>query len=264
MKLPLYQVNAFATDYRGGNPAGVCPLSDWLSDELMQSIATENDFSETAFFVKNGDDYDLRWFTPGCEVDLCGHATLATTKVLAEELGDIREIYCFNTRSGKITVKRVDDVYQLDMPATTLAPVPCPTQLIKAIGYQPSESFLADDYLLVFDQLSEKQLIALEPDFAAIKHIPCRGVIVTCESDSESVDFVSRWFGGNDVGLDEDPVTGSAHCQLVPYWSAKLGKSTLYAKQVSERQGSLDCELRGNRVLVAGKAVVYLKGEIRV
>jgi PhzF family phenazine biosynthesis protein len=264
MIIPLYQANAFTDHFSGGNPAGVCPLNSWLSDEQMQSIARENNFSETAFFVKSGDAYDLRWFTPGCEVDLCGHATLATTKVLAEELGDVRESYCFNTRSGQIVVKRKGDTYQLNMPATTLTPTPCPIQLRDAIGYQPTESFLADDYLLVFEQLSEKQLIALEPNFSAIKMIPCRGVIVTCQSDNKNIDFVSRWFGSADVGIDEDPVTGSAHCQLVPYWSAKLGKSILKAQQVSTRKGALDCDLKHERVLVAGKAVIYFKGEIRV
>lgn len=264
MKIPLYQVNAFTTDYRGGNPAGVCPLDQWLSDEQMQSIAKENNFSETAFFVKNSDGYDLRWFTPGCEVDLCGHATLATAKVLVEELNDVKDDYRFNTRSGEITVKRAKDAYQLNLPATELVPTPCPTPLISAIGLEPSESFLADDYLLVFDQLTHEQLAALTPDFAAIKPVACRGVIVTCVSDDPTLDFVSRWFGSADVGIDEDPVTGSAHCQLVPYWSARLGKSVLSAKQVSARQGYLDCELRDKRVLVSGKAVVYFKGDIRL
>jgi PhzF family phenazine biosynthesis protein len=264
MKIPLYQVNAFTTAYSGGNPAGVCPLVDWLSDELMQSIAKENNFSETAFFVRRGDTYDLRWFTPGCEVDLCGHATLATTKVLAEELGEIRENYRFNTRSGEIKVRRLDDTYQLDMPSANLRSVSCPDALVSAIGYSPSECFLDDDYLLVFNHLSAKELEALSPDFAAIKPIECRGVIVTCQSDNDEFDFVSRWFGSADVGIDEDPVTGSAHCQLVPYWSAKLGRTQLKAQQVSSRKGILDCELKDGRVFAAGKAVVYFKGEIRI
>ncbi|MEO0388219.1 MAG: PhzF family phenazine biosynthesis protein, partial [Pseudomonadota bacterium] len=167
-------------------------------------------------------------------------------------------------RSGDIRVKRVDDAYQLDLPAADLVPSPCPSALIDAIGYEPSASFLADDYLLVFDQLSHEQLAALQPDFAAIKPVACRGVIVTCLSDESGLDFVSRWFGSDDVGIDEDPVTGSAHCQLVPYWASRLGKSALSAKQVSARQGYLDCELQDKRVLVCGKAVVYFKGEIRL
>jgi PhzF family phenazine biosynthesis protein len=264
MKIPLYQVNAFTTDYRGGNPAGVCPLNEWLSDEQMQSIAKENNFSETAFFVKNGDSFDLRWFTPGCEVDLCGHATLATTKVLAEELGEARNSYRFNTRSGVVSVMRLDDTYQLDMPKAEQKQVSCPAQLIEAIGHQPTECFLADDYLLAFDELNEAQLINLQPNFAAIKPVKCRGVIVTCRSGDKGFDFVSRWFGSADVGIDEDPVTGSAHCQLVPYWSDKLGLSRLRAKQVSAREGVLDCELREARVLVAGQATIYFKGELQV
>ncbi|TDF36286.1 PhzF family phenazine biosynthesis protein [Alteromonadaceae bacterium M269] len=264
MRVPLYQVNAFTQHIAGGNPAGVCPLTEWLSDKQMQAIAKENNFSETAFFVKNGDRYDLRWFTPGCEVDLCGHATLATTKVLAEELGEIRASYDFNTRSGLISVVRTEDHYLLNMPVADLVETECPKALVEAIGYQPSECFFDDDYLLVFDQLNVEDLTSLEPDFASIKPVACRGVIVTCRSDIEGLDFVSRWFGSADVGIDEDPVTGSAHCLLTSYWAKRLNKNVLQAKQTSSRGGLLTCELEGQRVFVSGQAVVYMKGEIRV
>ena len=264
MKLKLFQINTFTEDFNGGNPAGVIPLKQWLDDDLMQSIAKENNFSETAFFVSNGNDYDLRWFTPNCEIDLCGHATLATAFVLNQALGQTKDHYNFNTRSGLIPVSVAGELFTLDMPANPVHAVTCPEAIRLGLGFEPKACFLSerDDYLVEFD--SEDQLASLKPNYPALKQINARGIIVTAASNSKNIDFVSRWFGSDAVGIDEDPVTGSAHATLTPYWQAKLNKTKLHAKQLSARKGELMCQYSGDRVNVSGKARLYFSGEIHL
>ncbi|MEO6918819.1 MAG: PhzF family phenazine biosynthesis protein [Collimonas sp.] len=262
MQLPLYQVNAFTRNVYGGNPAGVCPLTYWLDDATLQAIAFENGYAETAFFVAEGDDYRLRWFTPGCEVNLCGHATLATAWTLRHELGDHRERLVFHTRSGAILVDCDDGGLTLDMPANRLEPVDVPECVRRGLGMHVVEAFAADDYLVVVD--SAAALRAAAPDLAEMAKIDRRGTIVTALGDVPGVDFVSRWFGSAHVQVPEDPVTGSAHCSLMPYWSKRLGKLRCTALQVSARGGELQCELVGDRVRIAGQAVKYLAGSIFV
>ena len=259
MPIPYYIVNAFTREPFGGNPAGVCPLDAWLPEATMQAIAKENGLSETAFFVKRESHYDLRWFTPAVEVDLCGHATLASAHVLWAHCGFGGTRLEFHTKSGPLFVTRRDSRYELDFPAQVGEAVPAPTGLARALGMEPLEVIATDDLLVV---AQDAALVAsLQPDFGALGRLDARGVIVTAAGTE--CDFVSRFFGPG-VGVDEDPVTGSAHCKLVPYWAERLGKSELHARQISERGGELFCELRGERVVIAGHAVDYLHGELAV
>lgn len=262
MKLPLYKVNTFTERFDRGNPAGVCPLKEWIDPALMQAIAKENEYSETAFFVKNGESYDLRWFTPVCEVDICGHATLASAAVLAKELNVEGPLFRFNTLSGELTVEQKERQFTLDMPVQTLEPGAAPETLVNGLGVKPTEIFVADDYLLVYEH--EDQIRNMTPNFHQIQDINLRGTIVTAPGNTSDVDFVSRWFGSAAAGIDEDPVTGSAHRTLIPYWAQRLGKSKLTAKQLSQRGGDLICELKGSRVQVTGEVAIYLKGEINL
>ena len=259
MKIPLYQVDAFTSRAFGGNPAAVCPLEEWLDDATLQGIALENNLSETAFFIDRGDHFDLRWFTPAAEVDLCGHATLATAYVLFNDL-DIggNEVH-FDTRSGRLTVRRNGDRLALDFPARPPEPWPEADAVAGALGRSPTEVLKNVMCLAVFE--NEADVRALSPDFARIAALPCDGVIATAPGDL--VDFVSRYFAPKH-GIPEDPVTGSAHCVLTPYWAKRLGKARLTARQVSARGGELECEDRGDRVWIAGQAVKYLEGIIEV
>ena len=264
MKLEIFQVDAFTKNIFGGNPAAVCPLDAWLSDETMQQIAAENNLAETAFFVKNGDGYDLRWFTPTVEMDLCGHATLASAYVLCELLGEKSDMLKFQTQSGELTVEKNDDLLVLDFPSRPAVACRAPDGLIEAIGKTPREVLKSRDYMMVYE--SEDDVRAVSPDFAAMLKIsalkiPAHGVIVT--APGKDCDFVSRFFAP-EVGVFEDPVTGSSHCTLIPYWAEKLEKNNLFARQVSARGGELFCELIGDRVKIGGNAVLYLKGEINV
>jgi PhzF family phenazine biosynthesis protein len=257
MKLRQYQVDAFASRAFEGNPAAVCPLERWLDDALLQAIAAENNLSETAFVVPSGADFQLRWFTPVAEVDLCGHATLATAHVLFEHLGHPGALIRFETRSGPLTVRRSDGLLEMDFPARPPAPCAGPETLAAALGQLPLEVLCADDYLAVFD--SEETVRALAPDFALLATLDRRGVIVTAPGRDE--DFVSRFFAPR-LGIPEDPVTGSAHCTLAPYWAGRLGRSALSARQVSQRGGRVRCEVKGDRVLLAGTAVTFMAAEI--
>ncbi len=260
MKFPIYQVDAFTDKPFGGNPAAVCPLNEWISDELMQKIAAENNLSETAFFVKEGDVYGLRWFTPAVEVDLCGHATLATAHVLFEELGYEKEAINFETRSGRLIVQKEGDRFLMDFPSDLMPKVEAPPILFQALGIKPtSDVYKTDDYMLVLK--SEKEVSGLRPDFSLMKKVKARGVIVTAKG--EEVDFVSRFFAPQS-GIDEDPVTGSAHTKLTPYWSDVLGKKEMEARQISSRSGVLTVRYKGERVEILGKAVTVLRGEIEV
>ena len=257
MKLKQYQVDAFARRVFEGNPAAVCPLEDWLDDQVLQAIATENNLSETAFFVPIENGFHLRWFTPVAEVDLCGHATLASAHVLFELLDYKEPAIRFETRSGPLVVERKNGMLAMNFPAGQPQPCPAPTALIEGLGRRPVEVLAADDYMAVF--ASEEEVRALRPDMAKLSQLDLRAVCVT--APGEQVDFVSRFFAPK-LGIPEDPVTGSAHCKLTPYWAAKLGKTSLEAQQVSRRGGALQCELRGDRVILLGSAVTFMAGEI--
>jgi PhzF family phenazine biosynthesis protein len=258
VKLALYQVDAFARRVFEGNPAAVCPLEAWLEDDILQAIAEENNLSETAFFVPAAAGFELRWFTPLAEVDLCGHATLASAHVLFSELAYPEPVIRFQTRSGELSVERRGDRLAMNFPARPPQPCAAPAVLIEGLGAQPAEVLAADDYVAVFD--GEAVVRALEPDMARLRELGLRGVCVTAPGAGE-VDFVSRFFAPG-VGVPEDPVTGSAHCELAPYWAARLGRNRLRARQVSKRGGNVACELQGDRVILAGAAVTFMKAEI--
>lgn len=275
MEIPLFQVDAFAEAPFSGNPAAVCPLEEWLPDELMQAIAAENNLSETAFLVPRGPArFGLRWFTPAVEVDLCGHATLASAWVVFERLwgsplgssetggtgAEGGERVTFDTRSGALTVRREGELLAMDFPARPAEPCRTPAGLAKALGRPPAEVRAAlRDYLAVYH--SEEEVRGLRPDPLRLAALDRPGVIVTAPGTER--DFVSRFFAPA-VGVPEDPVTGSAHCTLVPYWSERLGKRVLRARQVSARGGELLCEALGDRVGIAGRAILYLEGTLRV
>ncbi len=260
MKQAIYQVDAFTSAVFGGNPAAVCPLEAWLDSATLQAIAAENNLSETAFFVDGGDAYHLRWFTPQVEVDLCGHATLASAFVLSECLGVTREALEFETASGRLRVTRDSEGrFVLDLPARAPAPWEAPPALAAGLGGEPEQVLMARDCLALFG--SEREVRQLAPDSEALKAIDCLGVIVSAPGDAADVDFVSRFFAPR-AGIAEDPVTGSAHCTLTPYWAKRLGKNRLAARQVSARGGELFCELRDDRVLVAGEARLYMEGSL--
>ena len=258
MKIRLFQVDAFARRQFEGNPAAVCPLGAWLEDDILQAIAEENNLSETAFFVPAGTGFELRWFTPLAEVDLCGHATLASAHVLFGELAHPEPVIRFATRSGELTVERRGDLLAMDFPARPPRPCAAPVALIEGLGAQPAEVLAADDYVAVFD--GEAAVRALNPDMALLRELDLRGVCVTAPASGE-IDFVSRFFAPG-VGVPEDPVTGSSHCELAPYWAARLGRNHLRARQVSGRGGDVACELQGDRVILAGAAVTFMKAEI--
>ena len=257
MQIPIYQVDAFSGRAFAGNPAAVCPLESWLADERMQSIAAENNLAETAFFVPEGDGYRLRWFTPVTEVDLCGHATLASAFVVFRHLAPQLERVLFRTRSGELIVSRSGERLTMDFPSRPPVAVEAHPQLIPALGLQPKEVLAARDYMLVYE--TEEQVRALKPDMARLTEVDRFAVIVT--APGRDCDFVSRFFAPAH-GVPEDPVTGSAHCTLIPYWSRRLGKKQLFARQVSTRGGELWCEDLGERVHISGQAVEFLSGTI--
>ncbi|HEV2335485.1 MAG TPA: PhzF family phenazine biosynthesis protein [Stellaceae bacterium] len=259
MRIPLYQIDAFAERPFTGNPAAVCPLDAWLSDDVMQTIAAENNLSETAFFVPEGEFYRLRWFTPTTEVDLCGHATLASAYVVFRWLSPERTSVTFQTnQAGPLRVARDGDLLALDFPARPPAPCAMSEALVAGLGRRPAALLAARDYLAVFDRADD--VLGLAPDFAALVALDRFAVIVTAPGTG-GVDFVSRFFAPA-RGVDEDPVTGSAHCTLIPYWAQRLGKNRLEARQLSRRGGALSCALNGDRVTIAGRASPYLEGTI--
>jgi PhzF family phenazine biosynthesis protein len=259
MQIPFYQVDAFTDHLFGGNPAGVCPLNEWIPDKKMQQIAKENNLSETAFFVQENEIYHIRWFTPKVEVDLCGHATLASGHVIFNHLNYSGNLINFESRSGRLLVRKDKNFITLDFPTASFTKVEPPEIISQALGKKSSEVYFSNDYLVLFD--SEKDIIDLNPDFQLLSQLETRGVIVTAKGTE--VDFVSRFFAPA-VGIDEDPVTGSAHTILTPYWANKLNKSELTAYQLSERKGKLVCKYLGDRVEISGKAVTYLTGTIHV
>lgn len=260
MKLKIFQVDAFTSELFHGNPAAVVPLDEWLPDETMQSIALENNLSETAFFVREGDGYGLRWFTPTFEIDLCGHATLASAHVIFNVLKlEDTKISFRSHKSGELAVEKNGDVLTLDFPSRPPVLCEAPEGLIEALGKAPKEIFKSRDYFLVFE--NEQEILDLAPSFSKLAEMPTHAVIVT--APGETSDFVSRFFAP-DAGINEDPVTGSSHCNLIPYWAERLGKNRLFARQVSARGGELYCELVGDRVKIGGNAVLYMTGEIYV
>ena len=256
-KLALYQVDAFASQVFQGNPAAVCPLEAWLDDDVMQQIAAENNLSETAFFVPNANGFDIRWFTPTVEVDLCGHATLASAYVLFEQLDFKGDTLVFQSKSGELQVSKNGDKFVLNFPKQT--PVPCdiPQPIQQAFGNHIQACLKHEDYIVVLKD--EANVFAANPDMQLLKQLDLRGVVIT--SASKDYDFVSRFFAPN-CGIDEDPVTGSSFTQLAPYWAEVLGKNKLTAKQVSQRGGEVWCELASDRVYIAGYAIKYLEGFI--
>ncbi|GAB6059015.1 PhzF family phenazine biosynthesis protein [Desulfonatronum parangueonense] len=258
MKIPYYQVDVFTDRLFKGNPAGVCLLpSGWLSDETMQNIAFENNQSETAFVVEQGDRFGLRWFTPTLEMDLCGHATVAPAHVLFTEIGLKTERIAFETRSGEVSVTREAGRLVLDFPSRPAVPCGSPAEVERVLGIVPIEVLRSRDYLIVFQD--EDDIRNMHPDFGLMDKWDCLGVIVT--APGKKVDFVSRFFAPG-AGMNEDPVTGSAHSTLIPYWAARLKKKDLHALQLSARGGELFCRDEGERVKIGGRAVTYLRGEI--
>jgi len=262
MNLTFYQVDAFTTQVFAGNPAAVCPLDEWLSSEMMQKIAFENNLSETAFFVKEDGIYEIRWFTPTVEIDLCGHATLASAFVIFNFLGETDSVINLHShRSGNLSVEKQDDRLILDFPAHP--PVECelPAGVAEAVGATPAKSWEAQGNMLMLRFESEDDIKSLQPDMSALSRLDFDEVIVTAKGTN--ADFVSRLFAPR-IGIPEDPVTGATHCSLIPYWARQLGREKLYARQLSARGGELFCELVGERVKIGGNATLYLKGKIYV
>ncbi len=260
MDIPIYQIDNFTSRRFSGNPAAVCPLERWLPDQTLQAIAAENNVSETAYYIASSGRYHLRWFTPAVEVDLCGHATLAAAHVIwAIRKESAAARLEFQSRSGTLAVERHDDLYALDFPSMPAAECAVHPELIAGLGARPKQVFAARDYLCVFE--SEAEVRALAPNMEKLSMLDRFAVIAT--APGHDCDFVSRFFAPAQ-GVPEDPVTGSAHCTLAPYWSRQLGKSSLFARQVSRRGGEIWCEDRGPRVCIAGHAVTVLKGEIEI
>ncbi|BAP87354.1 phenazine biosynthesis protein PhzF family [Burkholderiales bacterium GJ-E10] len=258
MRIPLYQVDAFAERVFEGNPAAVCPLDRWLDDAVMQAIAAENNLSETAFFVQTADDgADLGWFTPRAEVDLCGHATLASAHVWFAHLGHAGPEVTFHTRGGALYVRRTTHGLQMRFPVMETTAAAASDALCSALGARPIQALRGRDWIAVFHDA--RQVRECAPDLAAVARLDALGVVVT--APGEDCDFVSRCFYPS-VGVDEDPVTGSAHCALAPYWAQRLGRDRLFARQLSRRGGAIHCAIGGDRVLLEGNAVDYLCGEI--
>jgi len=257
----IYQIDAFTNKLFGGNPAAVIPLDAWISDTLMQQIAAENNLAETVFFVPKDEGYHIRWFTPELEIDLCGHATLASAFVLYEYLGYTKSELVFYSKSGELVIKRVDDKLQMNFPSRMPVRVgEYPAQLLSGLGViDPVGIYKSRDYVVELE--TEKEVLNLNIDISLLNQIDVIGIIVT--APGSDCDFVSRFFAPN-CGIPEDPVTGSAHSTLIPFWSEKLGKDTLHAKQISKRGGELWCQNMGDRVTMSGNCVFYMKGEITV
>jgi len=257
LEIPFYQIDAFASEVFSGNPAGVCLLEDWLPDAALQSIAAENNLPETAFLVRGEDHYDLRWFTPRVEIDLCGHATLASGYVIFKYVDTDAESVDFMSKSGKLSVDRRDDFFYLDFPSRKAYICARPEGLDSILGASPSDVMASRDLMAVFGD--EDQIRTLTPDLSAVAELEYFALIVT--APGRNSDFVSRFFAPG-AAIPEDPVTGSAHCTLIPYWSERLGKKELHAFQLSARGGELFCTDRGERVSIGGRCVTYLVGTI--
>jgi len=260
MKLDMFIIDAFAVRTLTGNPAAVCPLDAWIPDDTMQAIAQEMNLSETVFFVPNGDDFEIRWFTPIREVDMIGHATLAAGHLILDRIGPERQHVKFLNPTGDMVVRRDGNSLIIDMPALVPYSVPCTIALETALGHKPREVLASKHYLCVFE--NEDTVADLEPDFVALADLDLPAVIVTAQSSTD-FDFVSRFFAPAN-GVPEDSVSGVAHCCLTPFWSERLGVSNMKARQLSSRGGVIHCEYAGDRVRLAGSAVIFLKGQISV
>ncbi len=256
--MTIFQVDAFTNEIFKGNPAAVCPLTDWISDDLMQAIAEENNLSETVFFVKNDTQFEIRWFTPSCEIDLCGHATLAAAYIIFTELNYEREIIEFNSKSGKLTVEKKEDWYTLNFPSEEINEIVTPKLLEEALKVPILKTYQGKWKLLVVLE-NEATIKDLSPNFSKLTQLEASGIIVT--SSGDKVDFVSRFFAPK-IGINEDPVTGSAHTVLIPFWARKLNKNNLEAIQLSKRTGYLKCKYLNERVEMSGQAITYLKGKL--
>ncbi len=263
MKLPLYQVDAFANKIFEGNPAAICPLDSWLDDELMQAIAAENNLSETAFYVATEQGYHIRWFTPLYEVDLCGHATLAAAHIIFTEFEFDKSEIMFSSKSGVLSVVKNGDYLEMNFPAQPAKPCDLPEELNCAFGIKPVVCLKSQDYILVFD--SEDVVHNANPDMACLEALDLRGVVITArvKNKKSELDFISRFFAPK-YGIKEDPVTGSSFTQLTPYWSKKLDKMTMKARQVSRRGGDVTCVYDADRVRISGKAITYMLGSINI
>jgi PhzF family phenazine biosynthesis protein len=261
MKLAIYQIDAFTDRLFSGNPAAVVPLDNWLPDETMRNIAAENNLAETAFYVPNDNGFHIRWFTPTVEVDLCGHATLAAAYVVFKIQNYEGDSVRFDSKSGELIVEYKEDWLTLNFPVDPYQVAVPPPALVESLSTTTMLEVYKGktDYLVVLD--TEAEVVNLEYDIIVLSTIPARGIIITAPGDE--VDFVSRFFAPQS-GIDEDPVTGSAHTTLIPYWAEKLGKTELTARQLSKRGGFLKCELEGERVKIGGQARLYLKGEIEI
>ena len=259
MKIPLYHVDAFSSRVFRGNPAAVCPLPHWIDETLLQAIAAENNLSETAFLVRLPDGYEIRWFTPVVEVDLCGHATLASGFVVLSMIEPTSQAVQFQSKSGPLKVSRSDALFSLDFPSRPPEPCAVPDLLTRALGRVPDRILGSRDYLAIY--LTEEDVRSLKPDMSLLRQIDRLGVIVT--APGSDADFVSRFFAPG-AGIPEDPVTGSSHCTLIPYWSTRLGKKNLHAYQLSVRGGELFCEDQGERVRISGHAVLYSEGTLHM
>lgn len=259
MQLKLFQIDAFADKVFEGNPAAVCPLEKWLPDHILQKIAMENNLSETAFFVPSGTGYSIRWFTPTAEVDLCGHATLASAHVLFNHLGRSGNTVEFESRSGRLAVGKQGDRLELDFPNQMPEACEAPANLLRAFNLEKTECLRHQDYILVVEDLA--QVVTARPDLDLLKTLDLRGVCLTAPGDTH--DFVSRFFAPR-YGIGEDPVTGSSFTQLAPYWGARLGKRMMRARQVSTRGGEVGCRLEGDRVFISGQAVLFMEGTFRI
>ena len=258
--MKIYQVDAFANQIFKGNPAAVCPLENWISDDLMQRIAEENNVSETAFFVKKDTQFELRWFTPTCEVDLCGHATLAAAHIIFTELNYKEPILEFSSKSGILTVEKNEDWYTLNFPSEAIEVIETPQILEDALNVPILKTFKGIWKLLVVLE-NEDIIKKLTPNFSKLTELNAAGIIVT--SKGNKLDFVSRFFAPK-IGINEDPVTGSAHTLLIPYWAKKLDKNNLEAMQLSKRSGYLKCNYLNERVEISGQAITFLKGELTI
>lgn len=257
MRIKQYQVDAFTANVFEGNPAAVCPLEYWLADDILLAIAAENNLSETAFFVPSLRGFHLRWFTPTTEVSLCGHATLASAHVIFETLGYLGQSITFETLSGDIRVVRNNRLLEMDFPS--IEPKPCfaPPALLEGLGHQPTQVLCGEDYIIVYE--NENIIRSITPNYIKFLEIDLRGVVIT--APGIEIDFVSRFFAPK-LGIYEDPVTGSTHCELAPYWGARLDKKFLNARQISKRGGEIWCELRGSRVAISGQAITFMEAEI--
>ena len=257
MKLDMYQVDAFTDKVFGGNPAAVCPLHEWLDDKTLQNIAAENNLSETAFFVKKGKEYHIRWMTPTVEVDLCGHATLASSYVIFNELKQETDKITFESKSGDLIIKKENGLISMNFPVRSPQKTEIDENHLNSVSIKPKEVYFDNTFLFVYN--NEEEVREVKPDIEIIKSLNSHGLIITAPGNT--IDFVSRFFAPH-AGIPEDPVTGYAHTVLTPFWAERLGKQKLHARQLSKRTGDVFCEFLGDRVNLAGKAVLYSKGEI--